>query len=76
MSRSKPENPTAAIQRQFVNEITLAAVTGVARRTYQKWRLLGQGPRFYRLHGSIRYDLHEVYLWIEQHAAGGEGRAR
>jgi predicted DNA-binding transcriptional regulator AlpA len=52
-------------QRRFVSEIELEQVTGISRRTWQKQRLLNRGPRYYKIHSSIRYDLEEVVAWIK-----------
>lgn len=58
-------------QRCFVSEIELEQLTGISRRTWQKHRLLSRGPRYYKIHGSVRYDLAEVMAWIKGLAAGG-----
>jgi len=52
-------------QRRFVSEIELEQVTGISRRTWQKQRLANCGPRYYKIHTSIRYDLEEVVAWIK-----------
>ena len=53
------------LQRRFVSEVELEQVTGISRRTWQKQRLLRRGPRYYKIHSSIRYDLEEVVAWIK-----------
>ena len=55
-------------ERRFVTEVELEQVTGVARRTSQKHRLLNREPKYYKIHGSIRYELDEVLAWIKTHA--------
>jgi hypothetical protein len=67
-------NTTSQIKRQFVSEIELELLTGVARRTWQKHRLFNRGPVYYRIEGAVRYDVDEVLAWIRSNAAGG-GRA-
>jgi predicted DNA-binding transcriptional regulator AlpA len=62
-------------QRRFVSEVELEQLTGISRRTWQKHRLCNRGPRYYRIHGSIRYDLEEVVAWIKASAVGGSERA-
>jgi hypothetical protein len=52
------------------NEADLAALTSISKRTWQKHRLFGRGPRFYRLGGAVRYDLPEVLEWIKSHGVG------
>jgi hypothetical protein len=52
-NRSAPFQP----QRRFVSECELEQITGIPRRTWQKHRLFKRGPRYYKIYGSIRYDL-------------------
>jgi predicted DNA-binding transcriptional regulator AlpA len=67
---------TLQLQRRFVSEVELEQVTGISRRTWQKHRLLNRGPRYYKIHGSIRYELEEVLAWIKTLAvAAGDGAA-
>lgn len=61
-------------QPRFVDEKQLAAMTGISRRTLQNFRLHSKGPQFYRICGTVRYDLSEVLAWIRSHA-GVSGRA-
>ena len=63
------------LQRRFVSEVELEQVTGISRRTWQKHRLFNHGPRYYKIHGSIRYELEEVLAWIKAFAAGGSEHA-
>jgi predicted DNA-binding transcriptional regulator AlpA len=53
------------LERRFVSEVELEQLTGVSRRTWQKHRLFNRGPRYYKIYGSIRYDLEEVVAWIK-----------
>lgn len=61
-------------QRRFVSEIELEQITGISRRTWQKHRLLNRGPRYYKIHGAIRYELDEVLSWIKDWASRVGGR--
>jgi hypothetical protein len=67
------ERSVFQFQRRFVSEIELEQITGVSRRTWQKHRLFHRGPRYYKIHGAIRYELDEVLTWIKAWAvpAGG-----
>jgi predicted DNA-binding transcriptional regulator AlpA len=56
------------LQRRFVSELELEQLTGISRRTWQKHRLFRRGPRYYRIHGSVRYELDEVLAWIQTQA--------
>jgi predicted DNA-binding transcriptional regulator AlpA len=66
------QGTASPIERRFVSELELEQLTGIPRRTWQKHRLFNRLPKFYRLHGSIRYDLYEVMEWIRSNAAGGD----
>jgi predicted DNA-binding transcriptional regulator AlpA len=59
------------IKRQFVSEVELEQLTGIARRTWQKHRLFNRGPKWYKLQGAVRYELEEVLSWIKANAGGG-----
>jgi predicted DNA-binding transcriptional regulator AlpA len=72
MQRNTSQNQKASTERRFINEAELETLTGISRRTWQKHRLFGRGPRFYRLCGAVRYDLAEALEWIKGNAAGGE----
>ncbi len=73
MQRNK--GPLFQFQRRFVSEVELEQVTGISRRTWQKHRLFNRDPRYYKIHGSIRYDLEEVVAWIKALAVGGSEHA-
>jgi len=62
-------------QRRFVSEVELEQLTGISRRTWQKHRLCNRGPQYYKIHGSIRYDLEEVVAWIKALGVGGSEHA-
>lgn len=47
-------------------------MTGIARRTLQKWRLFGRHLPFYRAGGAVRYSADEV----EQFMRAGRVEAR
>ena len=53
----------------FLTETQLAELLQVSKRSIQRWRVEGCGPRF-RCHGScIRYALSDVLSWSEEHSA-------
>lgn len=54
--------------KRFVTDAELESITGIKRRTWQKKRLFNQQPRFYKIHGAVRYDLAEVLTWIRRQA--------
>jgi len=60
-------------QRRFVSDIELEQITGISHRTWQKHRLFNRGPRYYKIHGAIRYDVEEVLAWIQSLAVATGG---
>jgi len=68
---NKSQNQKPSTERRFINEAEPEILTGVSRRTWQKHRLFGRGPPFYRLCGSVRYDLQEVLVRPTPPAEGG-----
>jgi predicted DNA-binding transcriptional regulator AlpA len=63
--------PSISLQRRFLSDRELQAITGISFRTWQKHRLFGRGPRYYRIGGAVRYDLDEVIEWIKSNSGGG-----
>ena len=63
------------LQRRFVSDLELEHLTGISRRTWQKHRLFHRGPRYYKVHGSIRYDVEEVVAWIKTLAVASDPTA-
>jgi hypothetical protein len=61
---------SSGVQR-FGSEVDVETIYGISRRTLQKHRLLGQGPRFYRFGRKVLYDLGEVEQHIRDHASIG-----
>jgi predicted DNA-binding transcriptional regulator AlpA len=59
------------LKRRFISEIELEQLTGISRRTWQKHRPQTRRPRYYKIHGAIRYDIEEVLAWIRALAVGG-----
>ena len=72
---NRNEGASFHFQRRFVSEVELEQLTGISRRTWQKHRLFNRGPQYYRIYGSIRYDLEEVVAWIRTLAVGGSEHA-
>jgi hypothetical protein len=59
-----------ALGRRFVSDVELDHITGISHRTWKKHRLFSRGPRYYKIHGAVRYDLEEVLAWIRSQAVG------
>jgi predicted DNA-binding transcriptional regulator AlpA len=62
----------APVVLRFVTDVQLEELTSVSRLTWRKYRLFNRGPKWYKIGGSVRYNLDEVLRWIENHAGGGE----
>jgi predicted DNA-binding transcriptional regulator AlpA len=58
--------------KRFLNEKELGPMLGVRVKTLQRWRLLGVGPKYKKLRGSVRYDAADVEAWIQSSPSGGE----
>lgn len=70
------KSPTQEVQQRaqylYLSERDLAAVSGLAVRTLQGWRLRGFGPPWRRLGSAIRYSLAEFHQWAASQPGGGE----
>ena len=69
--RKRGASPVASTSR-FGREADIERLHGINRRTLQKWRLFGKGPKFYRAGRIVLYDLAEVEQFIRSGAVGGE----
>ena len=69
---STEDKDTRVFARKFVNEVELGEIVGLSPRTLQKHRLEGHGPKFYKLHGAVRYALDDIEGWIKASAGGGD----
>jgi phage terminase Nu1 subunit (DNA packaging protein) len=50
----------------------LSAMLGVPIRTLEDWTYRGIGPTSYKVGRGVRYDLRDVYVWLETHRREGE----
>lgn len=51
--------------REFLSEGELEALGIRKKRTLQKDRLSGKGPRYYKIGGAIRYRRSDIETWLE-----------
>lgn len=58
-----PPQPTA---RRIVATPAAAAYAGMSASTFNKLRLTGAGPRFFKINAAVRYDLEDVDDWLAQ----------
>ena len=50
---------------QLLNEIEVAELLSVSRKTLQAWRWRRTGPSFLKLGGAIRYRLEDIQAYME-----------
>jgi predicted DNA-binding transcriptional regulator AlpA len=54
---------------EFLSEGELERMGIASRRTLQGWRLLGRGPRYYKLsNGLVRYRWSDIETWLAARA--------
>jgi predicted DNA-binding transcriptional regulator AlpA len=51
---------------ELLDERAVAEITGESTRTWERRRTSGDGPPYYRLGRSVRYDRNEVLEWVRQ----------
>lgn len=65
---------------RLITERELSALTAIAPKTLQRWRVEGRGPKFRKLgnpaarSSAVRYELQAVEDWLKQQAEGGGSR--
>lgn len=50
-----------------LNQIELAARWKISHRTLERWRWLGEGPRYLKIGGRVVYRVEDVEAWEAQH---------
>lgn len=56
---------------EFLSEGDLEHMGIASRRTLQGWRLLGRGPRYYKIsNGMVRYRWTDIEAWLAACAVG------
>ena len=53
----------------LLNEKQVAQLAGVSTSWLQKLRMLGDGPKFYKLGKAVRYAEKDVLQWLESQRA-------
>lgn len=56
---------------RMINTADAAGMLGVSTHTLRGWRNADAGPPWYKIEGSIRYNLADLLEWIEQQAVDG-----
>lgn len=49
---------------------------GVGHSTLAKWRAKGQGPRWYKIAGRVRYDVADLKAWLQSERARSQRPAQ
>jgi predicted DNA-binding transcriptional regulator AlpA len=58
--------------RKYRKERYTAEYLGVSVATVRRWRLIGKGPRWYRIGASsVRYTIEDLDAYARQQPAGG-----
>ena len=70
------DGATARNLEPLYSEHDLARVLNRAVKTIRKDRLLGRGPRFIRVGGTVRYRPRDVADYLEACPGGGERRSQ
>jgi len=52
---------------QILPSPKVANLLGIKPGTLRAWRVLGKGPRFIRIGGSVFYRVSEVESWLKSH---------
>jgi predicted DNA-binding transcriptional regulator AlpA len=55
------------MDKDLLNEQDLAKMLKVRRETVQSWRLRGEGPKFIKVSGAVRYDRADVDSYLKEH---------
>lgn len=53
------------LQKFLWTEDDLSLFMGVTLYTLRKWRTTGEGPKYHKLGGSVRYVRREVFEYLE-----------
>lgn len=66
MSALLPGHPLAPVRH--LNQIELARRWRVSPRTLERWRWVGQGPRYLKLGGKVVYRFADVEAFEAEHS--------
>jgi hypothetical protein len=61
----------ASSRKRLLTEQDFEAQYGIPRRTIQKMRFFGGGPRYRKVGSSVYYALDDIELWLESLPSGG-----
>ncbi|MEI6415919.1 MAG: helix-turn-helix domain-containing protein [Pseudomonadota bacterium] len=58
---------------QHLNQTQLAVRWTISPRTLERWRWLGQGPRFLKIGGRVIYRLEDIQAFEAEQSRAGPG---
>ena len=70
-----PKSSATNVGRAVLSERDLAERWLTSRRTLQRWRSGGLGPRFFRVGGTIRYRIEDILKFEEGSHPSGRDEA-
>lgn len=53
------------IQTKWLDSLGLAKELSISRRTVEQWRVIGEGPNFFKIGRLVRYRRADVDEWLE-----------
>lgn len=54
----------SSLSTRYITEIQLEELTGRSRKSWQRDRIKGSGPKFIRCGGKILYDWQDIEAWM------------
>jgi predicted DNA-binding transcriptional regulator AlpA len=67
-------NALLTTERRGRTDIETARLLGVSVATVRRWRMTGEGPRYRKLGGSVRYFADDIEAFIASSPSGGNFR--
>jgi len=64
-------NALLATDRRAFTDIETARLLRISVATVRRWRLVGEGPRYRKFGGSVRYFLEDIETFIAGAPSGG-----
>jgi hypothetical protein len=71
---SAPREPAAPHLVRHLNQVDLSRRWKLSPRTLERWRWLGQGPRYLKVGGRVVYRIEDIEAYEEQQLHLGDGR--
>lgn len=66
------QTATNQSEREWLDDLGLAAVLGLSVKAVRQWRLLGKGPKYRKFGAAVRYGRRDLEAWIASQPQGGE----